>query len=43
MYIIVTLIAICVFEDRKRNSFISVPEPEHKIEELRSEERLKRI
>ena len=44
MYIIVTLIAICVFVaivNGIRLSFL--PKPEHKIEELSSEERLKRI
>ena len=44
MYIIVTLIAICVFAAIVNGIRLSVlPEPEHKIEELSSEERLKRI
>ena len=44
MYIIVTLIAICVFAAIVNGIRLSVLlEPEHKIEELSSEERLKRI
>ena len=44
MYIIVTLIAICVFAAIVNGILLSLfPEPEHKIEELSSEERLKRI
>ena len=44
MYIIVTLIAICVFAAIVNGILFSLfPEPEHKIEELSSEERLKRI
>ncbi len=44
MYIIVTLIAICVFAAIVNGIRLSLfPEPEHKIEELSSEERLKRI
>ena len=44
MYIIVTLIAICVFAAIVNGIRLSLlPEPELKIEELSSEERLKRI
>ena len=44
MYIIVTLIAICVFAAVVNGIRLSlIPEPENKIEELSSEERLKRI
>ena len=44
MYIIVTLIAICVFAAIVNGIRLSLfPEPGHKIEELSSEERLKRI
>ena len=44
MYFIVTLIAICVFAAIGNGIRLSLlPEPELKIEELSSEERLKRI
>ena len=44
MYIIVTLIAICVFAAIVNGICLSLfPETQHKIEELSSEERLKRI
>ena len=44
MYIIVTLIAICVFAAIVNGVRLSLlPEPEHKIEKLSSEECLKRI
>ena len=44
MYTIVTLITICVFAAIVNGIWLSLfPEPEHKIEELSSEERLKRI
>ena len=44
MYIIVTLIAICVFAAIVNGIRLSLlPEPELKIEELSSKERLKRI
>ena len=44
MYIIVTLIAICVFTAIVNGIRLSLfSEPEQKIEELNSEERLKRI
>ena len=44
MYIIVTLVAICVFAAITNGIRLSLfAEPEHKIVELSSEERLKRI
>ena len=44
MYIIVTLIAICVFAAIINGLRLSLtPEPEQKIEKLNSEERLKQI
>ena len=44
MYIIVTLISICVFAAIANGIRLSLfPEPEQKIEELSSEECLKRI
>ena len=44
MYIIVTLIAICVFAAIINGIRLSlVPEPEHKIKELSSEERQRQI
>ena len=44
MYIIVTLIAICVFAAIINGVRLSLfPEPEQKIEEITDEERLRRI
>ena len=44
MYIIVTLIAISVFAAIINGIRLSlVPEPEHKMEEITDEERLRRI
>ena len=44
MYIIVTLIAICVFAAIVNGIRLSLfPEPEQKTQELSDEERLKRI
>jgi len=44
MYIIVTLIAVCVFTAIANGIRLSlIPEPEQKTQELSDEERLKRI
>ena len=44
MYIIVTLISICVFAAIVNGIRLSlIPEPDQKPQELRDEERLKRI